>query len=185
MTKSPLFWILTGTVVVGTVVVLKQTSDAASVDGLGDPEVHTRSAGTMKQMSYARERVQAKEIMRKQGLGVRYTSPRGTGTFAVRPVTRPKARAYLLDSFQAALAVARENASGYIPYVVIQVEALTDWRSCQDRRSVGCGTANPVAYVDEHGHVTKTQRTKAVPPTMEMLPRVAVVSPALVPELGY
>jgi hypothetical protein len=170
----------------GALVVLKRREETSQpVQGLGDPEVHTRSAGTMKRLSMARERQRAHEIMKRNPLGVRYTAIGGTGTYAVRPVTRPKAQAYLMDTFAEALAVARQNASGFVPYVVIQVEALTDWRTCQDRRDVGCGTANAVAYVDEKGNVQKTTKVMMIPETMQMMNAEQVVSPALVPELGF
>jgi hypothetical protein len=157
----------------------KKEEDGEPLGGLGDPEVHVRGDGVQASMSYVAERARARAIMAKAPPGKRFD---GTGSYAVLPVTRRAAKAYLTGSYGQALKWAAQNASGFVPYAVVQVTSMVDWRVCQDRGDVGCGPSQVVAYVDTNGQVTQGEAA-SMPDVWTM--KMCAGGDRMVPELGY
>lgn len=160
-------------------VISRRRPDA--LQGLGDYEVHTARDGTQDATNFAREVVRANAIMKAQPPQPRFAN---TGFFAVLPVTRRNSRAYLIQRWEKAVQVAQQNASGFVPYVVIQVLDQTDWRMCEDRKDVGCGPSRVVAYALPNGTVLKSKAAPMpVPP--EWVIHWDAGGDRMVPELGY
>jgi hypothetical protein len=180
MTKPLVFGILFGAAlgVTGTLVIIARRRPDV-LNGLGDPEVQVRQDGTEAAVSYVHERARARTLMSKNPPGVRFS---GTGSYAVLPVTRRGAQAYLTGDYGKAIQWAKQNASGFVPYAVVQVTSMVDWRVCQDRGDVACGPSRVVAYVDTQGRVTQG---KATPMPDAWTMKMCAGGDRMVPELGY